>query len=103
MAPQPGSSDGTGASARFDHPNDAATDTMGNVYVADTNNHTIRKITPGGVVTTVSGAPGSVGDVLGPLPGSLDAPAYLAVVPGSRVKLVLTDFSEGAILEIMLP
>lgn len=50
-----GSTDGTGAAARFSRPNAVAVDVAGNVYVADTGNHTVRKITPAGVVTTLSG------------------------------------------------
>lgn len=48
-----GDSDGTGADARFFQPNGVATDSAGNIYVADTCNHSIRKITPAGVVTTL--------------------------------------------------
>ncbi len=43
-----GSEDGTGSAARFWGPRGVATDSSGNVYVADTSNHTIRKVTPGG-------------------------------------------------------
>ena len=43
-----GSADGVGTSARFDFPEGAGVDGNGNVYVADTENSTIRKITPGG-------------------------------------------------------
>lgn len=48
-----GDADGTGADARFFQPNGVAIDSAGNIYVADTCNHSIRKITPAGIVTTL--------------------------------------------------
>src|SRR5258708_3833688 len=57
----PGYADGTGSTARFASPSGAVVDSSGNVYVADTYNHTIRKITPGGGVTTLAGLPGVPG------------------------------------------
>ncbi len=56
-----GSSDGNGTSARFFYPGAIATDSVGNIYVADTENHTIRKITPTGDVSTLAGAAGTAG------------------------------------------
>jgi hypothetical protein len=60
-----GSADGTGSAARFNDPCGVAVDSAGNVFVADTVNHTIRKVTPAGVVTTLGGSAGVVGWVDG--------------------------------------
>jgi hypothetical protein len=56
-----GSADGTGTAALFRNPRGIAVDTAGSVYVADTNNRTIRKVTSAGVVTTLAGTAGSSG------------------------------------------
>ncbi|HEX3475569.1 MAG TPA: hypothetical protein VHT91_11135, partial [Kofleriaceae bacterium] len=61
-----GSADGPGAAARFSQPAGVAVDSVGNVYVADQSNHTIRKVTAAGVVTTLAGTAGVVGSVDGP-------------------------------------
>ena len=57
-----GAVDGVGPTARFAGPTGVAVDANGNVYVADRTNHTIRKVTPAGNVTTFAGlanTPGS--------------------------------------------
>jgi sugar lactone lactonase YvrE len=60
-----GSTDGSGSNALFDDPTDLAVDASGNVYVADFSNHTIRKVTPAGVVTTLAGLAGATGSTDG--------------------------------------
>ncbi len=60
-----GSADGTGPAARFHSPLGVAADATGNVYVADSSNQTIRKITPNGVATTLAGVSGTVGSTDG--------------------------------------
>lgn len=58
-----GYAEGTGAAAQFAQPYNVAVDNDGNVYVADTDNHRIRKITPTGETTTLAG--GTKGDANG--------------------------------------
>ncbi len=85
-AGQSGSADGTGAAARFDLPQGAAVDSAGNVYVADTGNDTIRKITPAGVVTTLAGSPGQYASADGTgAAARFDDPAGLAVDSAGNV------------------
>ena len=53
--------DGSGANARLLNPTGVAVDGAGNIYIADGGDHTVRKVTSGGVVTTLAGGSGQVG------------------------------------------
>src|SRR2546427_800583 len=66
----PGYSDGTGSTARLNNPRGVTVDIAGNVYVADTGNHTIRKVSPDGAVTTLAGK--FLMTLDGPMGGSAD-------------------------------
>jgi hypothetical protein len=87
-ASQIGSADGTGAAARFAFPRGLAVDGSGNVYVADSGNDTVRKITPAGAVTTVAGRAGQAGFLLGTVPGMLNEPFGVAI-SGSTLYIVM--------------
>jgi sugar lactone lactonase YvrE len=78
-APNWGGADGTGAAASFNGPQALAADGAGNVYVADTYNNTVRKVTAAGVVTTVVGVAGLPVFDAGILPGALEAPFGVAL------------------------
>jgi sugar lactone lactonase YvrE len=81
-----GSADGTGTSASFNQPTGIAVDSSGNVYVSDTGNDTIRKITSAGAVTTLAGSPGAVGSTDGTGSAArFNAPSGLAVDGGGNV------------------
>jgi hypothetical protein len=56
-----GTNDGPGTSARFRFPRSVAVDSTDTVYVTDTYNNAIRKITRGGLVSTLAGLPGAMG------------------------------------------
>lgn len=81
--------DGSGAAARFHTPSGLALDRQGNLYVADTGNHAIRKVTPQGVVSTVAGD-GTPGHVDGAgRAARFDGPMGLAV--DSRGRIFVAD------------
>ncbi len=71
LAGSPGSADGTGSLARFNNPFGLAVDDAGTLVVADSDNRTLRRITPTGVVTTLAGTVGLNGSTDGPGPQAL--------------------------------
>jgi len=95
----PGSTDGTGSAARFNGPGGMALDSAGNLFVADGGNHTIRKVTPAGVVTTFAGLAGVPGTSDGTGGAArFNGPAYLAIDPANN--LFVTDSGNNTIRKI---
>ncbi|MEO6520595.1 MAG: MBG domain-containing protein [Mucilaginibacter sp.] len=86
-----GSANGQGTAATFNQPNAIALDAAGNMYVADTKNYLIRKITPAGLVSTFAGS-GIAGITNGPgTSASFDSPWGIAVDVDGNV--YVTDHS----------
>ena len=77
-----GTADGTGSAARFNAPFGMAVDSADNLYVAEMGNHDIRKITPGGVVSTYAGLAGASGSEDGTRSTArFMSPNYLTIDP----------------------
>lgn len=93
----PGYADGVGAAAEFGFLHGIAVDAAGNLFVADTNNNLIRKVTPAGRVTTVVGTFGKMGTTLGKLPATLANPLDVAVDGAGR--LLITSGSAIVVAE----
>jgi hypothetical protein len=96
-----GSQDGTGSGARFSNPGGLALSSSGDLYLADTGNSTIRKITSSGVVTTVAGLAG----IPGLMDGTggyawFDMPEGLAL--GTDGNLYVADTGNGVIRKVTL-
>ncbi len=79
-----GSDDGTTITASFNSPIGIAIDASGDIIIADTNNHRIRRITPGGVVTTIAGA-GPTGDTSGSFADGASATARFDLPRGVAI------------------
>jgi sugar lactone lactonase YvrE len=98
-AGQSGSVDGVGAAARFVSPRALAVDAAGNVYVADTENQCVRKITVNGVVSTLAGKAGhpGKGDGMGSA-ARFNDPRGIAVDAAGTV--YVADGGNGAIRQV---
>ena len=97
-----GSANGTGAAASFSRPEGIARDNAGNLYVADSSNHVIRKITPGGVVTTFAGTAGVAGSTDGVgTAARFNLPIGIVYLPMLNL-LMVTDSNNHTIRQIMI-
>ena len=97
-----GHAEGIGSTALFNSPYGVAVDSRGNVYVADANNHLIRKITPAGVVSTLAGSTGGFADGTG-IAAQFNDPTGVAVDSSGNV--YVADFNNHRIrkLEYKVP
>jgi len=95
-----GYADGMGSAARFNMPSAVAVDGSGNVLVADTGNVAIRHITPDGMVTTLAGTPGAVGNADGvgrsarftyPMELAVDSAGNVYVTDSGAVRRITPD------------
>jgi sugar lactone lactonase YvrE len=91
---QQGSTDGPAATATFSFPSGVAIDTSGNLYVADSGDNKIRKITPAGNVSTLAGS-GTQGSADGPgTAASFNNPSGVAVDANGNVYVADQDNDE---------
>jgi len=92
-----GFADGTGTAARFAYPSGVKMDGATNLFVADSYNNVIRRVTPSGVVTTIGGQAGSSAVVSG-VGGAarLNYPAALAA--GFSGNLYVVDATENVLI-----
>lgn len=97
---QLGSSDGTGPEASFHGPRGIAVDAMGNLFVADTGNHLIRRVDCYGQVITLSGT-GNTGNRDGNgIDSSFDTPTGISLNPDGN--LLVADAGNDKIRKITL-
>jgi sugar lactone lactonase YvrE len=96
-----GSADGSGSTARFNYPDKLAVDSAGNVFVVDSGNATLRKVTPDGAVATLAGKAGSFGSVNGT--GSVARFSYLEGVAVDNAGTVYVVDSDNCTIRKVAP
>jgi sugar lactone lactonase YvrE len=96
-----GATNGAGPAARFKYPQGIASDSAGNIYVADTGNSIIRRINVAADVSTIAGSPGVVGSSNGiNSAASFNLPCGIAVDPSGN--LYVADTYNNIIRQIAL-
>lgn len=93
-----GITDGTGSAARFFFPAGITMDASGNLYITETANNRIRKITPAGIVTTIAGSASGYTDGASAL---FDSPIAL-LGDFSNNMLYIADFNNGKIRKTII-
>jgi hypothetical protein len=75
------------------------------VYVADSGNHAVRRISASGDVSTIAGRPGAIGVGTGPLPGALSNPRGITLLfQGTGLTVLgVVDLGENVVLTITVP
>ncbi len=97
---------GAATSARLNEPTSVAVDSHGNVFVADSVNARIRKITPGGVISTYAGGGGSLGDGGPATMAQLQIPPNGTFASGSTIaldkynNLYIADFTNSRVRKV---
>lgn len=99
LAGQTGATNASGTLARFNSPLGIAIDPAGMIFVADSGNHLIRKVTPSGAVSTFAGRPGVWGTNDGSGTTALfNGPVGLAL--DSNTNLFVSDANNQTIRKI---
>ena len=99
---QPGfcGDNGPAANACFDTPMDVKADARGNIYIADTGNHRVRRIDPAGIISTIAGTgqPGRGPDNVAGTSSALNNPSALAI--DARNDLYIIDWQNYLIRKV---
>lgn len=93
--------EGPATEAGLNNPMDIAVDPEGNLYIADTLNHRIRRVDASGIITTIAGTgePGRGGDLIAALESELDHPSSLVL--DAAGDLYFTDWQNHRVRKIV--